>query len=274
MSVCEILFKVRDSGRGGPPTAKNYLDGMPVIALAPGVYFTPREMWAWIKHGRRPANASKLQGRQVWEWELTIRRCRYSIGRPNIREVADLRYPRARLDRIEAQAALDSTKLAGDDRSVYDDIIRSVFERERISDAHRMELARNHVQTYVDMVGRFRTEGADSAWGSMDRRNFGILIADLSFSEHEDLLSEPTILDATEHPFAKRRTWARRRFLVDYENVLSVGTVAMLRDTTDLYQVPRGKVRPLCMHEFAREISREELERMIADRQGEAVEVA
>jgi hypothetical protein len=106
----------------------------------------------------------------------------------------------------------------------------------------RPQLSAEDAQARIDEAVAFRAEaetyGADTNYGTEERKAFGVIIADVTYARLETLFDDGTSLAV--HPFAVRQTVGRRKFRVPYEALLSAGTVTDLQNRSKVVAVNRA----------------------------------
>jgi hypothetical protein len=212
MVYVEVAFKTTSTGQPE--------DGAPLAIMGSGLYIAPASMAAWFNNSTVPPGISdlpeakrKMFGRRLKSLEI--------LSRPET----------APYDVAVRRWGNDFTGAPG---AVQVEVLKAA--QQMIDDA------------LVDREQLIST-GLDTNWGFEDRRLFGVMVADLSLSQVNEVVSP--LLDETVHEYADELMLKQRRWRLQYEALLSQGSIDDIKNKDKRIVVVRN-VTPFTASQLVR----------------------
>ena len=206
--LCEILFKVGDSGVGNTfDIRKHYLDGMPVAIKPTGTSITPAEWLAWLNSdAARPTQLDLLEGNRQLSHARLMQRTREVLdGTATVQTILAERFP----------------------GYVYG------------NPAHDAE-AQQVINSILDVHAKILVQGLDTNWGFSELTDFGVMISDVEYEKMSEILTPP--VEPSLGTWAVSDTWAQRGFVVPYDQILSGDSLADIQTKGKQVAVARGEL--------------------------------
>ncbi len=198
----EIQVKIGDSQVSTVALDRHWLDGQPVVIRSAGHWVSPTDYKRWLEQDVLPGGIALL--------------------RPNKRDIFT-RQMRA------LRAVLYENR-------TYEQIAVSRFPGEGVN-ARTLEEAQRYFLDCEAQFGMLNAVGLDTNWGFSDLMEFGIIVTDLAPEDADDVMAVPLRVDGD--PVAPGQMWARRRYRVPYETLLSAGSVTAFQTKGVHVAVPR-----------------------------------
>jgi len=206
--LCEILFKVGNSGVGNTFDIKrHYLDGMPIAIKPTGILVTSAEWLAWLDaDASRPVQVAELPDNRQLSFDRLVARVRAVLdGSATLATICAERFPELPMGGSEGA-----------------------------------EKAQQVIDGLLDVHTKIQAQDWDSNWGFEEVKNFGVMIADVPYGHMESIVIPPSDPDLPK--FKTTDTWAQRGSIVPYTEILSGGSLVDIQTPGVQVPVARGEI--------------------------------